>query len=99
MNIGFIMSVFSFLKELVFGSSNKNQKTGISSKFRKWLILILIISSLALNYFTITKIVKLTSAYIVLDKDRRRVVEELKKKESCELTLDTLQDLLLKNNQ
>lgn len=96
MNIGFFMSVFSFLKELVFGKTDRNKKTIIPYKFRKWLILILILASLGLNYFTVTKIVRLTTAYIALDKDRRRIAEELKAKERCELTLSTLQELLEK---
>lgn len=94
MNIGFIMSVFYFLKELVFGKTNQNKKSSISSNIRKWIILILIVASLTLNYFTVTKIFKLTSAYIVMSQEKKKLLEELRKKENCELTLETLKDLL-----
>lgn len=99
MNFGLFMSVFSFLKELVFGHTSGNQKTPISSRFRKWLILILIVASLSLNYFTVTKVFKLTSAYIALDKEKKRIQYELKRIENCDLTLKTLQDLLKQDNQ
>lgn len=94
MNIGIFMSVFSFLKELVFGKNSQNKKSTISSNIRKWIILILIVASLTLNYFTVTKIFKLTTAYIAISQEKRKVLEELKKRENCELTIDTLQNLL-----
>ena len=97
MNIGISMSIFSFLKELVFGKNSQNKNSTISSNLRKWIILILIVASLTLNYFTITKIFKLTTAYIAISQEKKKVMDELKKKENCELTLETLQDLL--NNQ
>ena len=86
--------MFFFLKEMVFGKNSQNKKSAISSNIRKWIILILIVASLTLNYFTVTKIFKLTSAYIVVSQEKRKILEELKKKENCELTLETLQDLL-----
>jgi hypothetical protein len=98
MNISIFMSVFSFLKELVFGKNSQNKKSGISSNIRKWIILILIVASLTLNYFTVTKIFKLTSAYIAISQEKKKVTDQLKKKENCELTLETLQDLLDKQN-
>lgn len=98
MNIGIFMSVFSFLKELVFGRNNRNRRSSISSNLRKWIILILIVSSLLLNYFTVTKIFKLTSAYIAISQEKKKIVEELAKRERCELTLQTLQDLIGKDN-
>lgn len=94
MNIGIIMSVFSFLKEMVFGKNSQNKKSAISSNIRKWIILILIVASLTLNYFTVTKIFKLTSAYIAISQEKKKIMDELKKKENCELTLETLQELL-----
>lgn len=94
MNIGIFMSVFSFLKEMVFGKNSQNKKSAISSNIRKWIILILIVASLTLNYFTVTKIFKLTSAYIAISQEKKKIMDELKKKENCELTLETLQELL-----
>lgn len=99
MNIGILMSIFSFLKELVFGRNSQNKKSNISSNIRKWIILILIVASLTLNYFTVTKIFKLTSAYIAISQEKKKVLDELKKKETCELTLHTLQELLDKENK
>jgi hypothetical protein len=94
MNFGSFISIFSFLKELVFGRNANNRRSSIPSRFRKWLVLILLIVSLSLNYFTVTKIFRLTSGYIALDKEKRKLAEEVKKNDQCFIALETVRDLL-----
>jgi len=91
MNFSMFMSIFYFIKELIF---NKNTRSSVPIKIRRWLILILIVVSLTLNYFTITKVVKLTTAYIALDKEKKKLIEELNKRKQCEVSMKTFKELL-----
>ena len=93
MPFGTFISIFSFLKELVFGN-NKNQKNSIPSKLRKWIILLILIASLFINYQAITRLIVVTQKYIVLQKENKVYKEKLNAAQQCEASLNILKTWL-----
>lgn len=94
MPLGTLVSIFSFLKELVFGKTTKNQKVILSSKIRKWIVLIILIVSLFLNYQSITKLFTVTQKYIVVQKENKHYREQLEKAQQCEKSLEIVRSWL-----
>lgn len=88
-----IISIFMFLKELVFGKKNSNSNKSLSSKTKNWIIFVILISSLSINYFLGNKIVRITVAYIALDKETKKLKEELKNTKQCHATNEAIEKL------
>lgn len=85
--INIIISFLSFLKELVFGK-NKRPNEPLPSKVRKFIVLSILVVSLTINYFSIPKLINITSAYIRLEKENKTFKEKLYESEKCEITLE-----------
>ena len=90
------ISIFMFLKELIFGKNNSSHDNKpFSSRARNWIIFIILLSSLSANYFLANKVFRLTVAYIALDKEKKKLVEQVKTTERCNIANDALQKLIL----
>lgn len=89
------ISILMFLKELIFGKNNSNNNKTFSSKARNWIIFVILITSLSVNYFLGNKVVRLTIAYIALDKEKKKLQEEIKATEKCHIANDAIEKLFL----
>ena len=85
--INIVVSILSFLKELVFGRNRKHNQS-LPSKIRKIIVLSILVISLTINYFSIPKVVSLGNAYIRLEKENKLIKEKLIESQKCEITLE-----------
>lgn len=91
-----LISVLMFIKELIFGKNNSNNNKTFSSKVRNWVIFLILATSLGANYFLGNKVVRLTIAYINLDKEKKKLQEKIKANVQCHIANDAIEKLFLK---
>lgn len=89
MPFGSIMSIISFLKELVFGKKRYTNDT-IPNKIRKTIVFAIIVISLTVNYFTVPKLFTITNAYVRLKEVNKILEQRLQESEKCEHTLESV---------
>lgn len=66
--------LFSFCREIIFGKNGESDHDTLSMTARKWIILIIIISSGMLNYVLVRKVYQLGVSHVEL----KKIVSELR---------------------
>lgn len=56
-----LMSLFIFLKEIIFGKEPERRKVSFATKVKNWFMLIVLFLSLGLNYLSVPKLVQFSS--------------------------------------
>lgn len=72
----FIIFLLPFIKEMIFGKKPlERRKVSFLTKVRQWVFFTLVVSSLGLNYLSITKLYEISVLHLAITKENKKLLE------------------------